>query len=74
MSCKRCASNYLREFGGEVALHVPGLDGLNRPIVWVFPKVTTCLDCGFAEFELPEEQREQLRYDDFCAQSRAVAI
>jgi hypothetical protein len=72
MGCKRCASDYLNDFGGEVALHVPGLDGLNRPIVWVFPKLTTCLNCGFVEFVLPEEQRELLRYHDFCAHSRAV--
>lgn len=72
MSCKQCASDYLKDFGGEVAIHFPGRDGLNKPIVWVFPKLMTCLDCGFVEFVLPEEEREQLRYDDFRAQTRAV--
>ena len=34
---------------------------LTKPIVWVFPKVLVCLDCGFAEFAVPDEQLETLR-------------
>ena len=30
------------------------------PIVWVFPKVLVCLDCGFAEFQVPEEEVQAL--------------
>jgi len=37
-------------FNGEVAIHVPGLEGLNDPIVWVFPKVLVCLHCGVSQF------------------------
>ncbi len=72
MRCKRCASGYLKEFGGELAIHFPGHAGLTKPIVWVFPKLTTCLDCGFVEFALPDEQGKQLRRDDFAAQSQAA--
>jgi hypothetical protein len=70
MSCKRCASDYLKEFSGELAIHFPGRDGLTKPIMWIFPNLTTCLDCGFVEFMLPDEEREQLRHDDCSAQSR----
>jgi len=42
-------------------MHFRGLDGLNKPIVWVFPEILVCLDCGLAEFEVPEEQKETLR-------------
>ena len=44
-----------------MALHFPGLDGLNKPIVWVFPKISVCLDCGLAEFIVPEKELEVLR-------------
>lgn len=72
MSCQRCASGYVREFHGELAIHFPDKEGLTKPLVWVFPRLTTCLDCGLVEFVLPDDQREQLRGDDFAAQSRAV--
>ena len=58
--CKACASENLKTFSGEVALHFFGVEGLNRPIVWVFPKVRVCLDCGFAEFIVPERELKVL--------------
>ncbi len=27
---------------------------MKKPIVWVFPKVLVCLQCGLAEFTVPE--------------------
>lgn len=54
MPCKQCASEKRGHFNGEVALHFPGLGGLSKPIVWVFPRVTVCLSCGSAEFEVPQ--------------------
>jgi hypothetical protein len=56
MCCKQCASNELQNFNGELAIHFPGLGGLDKPIVWVFPKLMVCLECGHAEFEIPESQ------------------
>jgi hypothetical protein len=38
---------------GEIAIHFPGLKGLDKPIVWVFPKLLVRLDCGFTEFTVP---------------------
>ena len=73
MSCKRCDSNYLKEFSGELAIHSPGREGLTKPLVWVFPRLQTCLDCGFVEFVLLDGQREQLRLDDYAAQSQGIA-
>ena len=54
MPCRGCASNRRSSFGGEVAIHFPGMKGLNKPIVWVFPKLLVCLDCGLTEFIVPE--------------------
>jgi hypothetical protein len=56
MVCKRCNSENQSTFDGEIALHFPGLDGLDKPIVWVFPKLTVCLECGFTEFTVPERE------------------
>jgi hypothetical protein len=61
MSCKSCQSQNEREFNGEIAIHSPGLKGLDKPIVWVFPKLAVCLDCGFAGFTVPESENRVLR-------------
>jgi hypothetical protein len=70
MRCKQCSStNLKKDFRGELAIHFPGLAGLDKGLVWVFPQLVICLDCGFAEFVIPREQLEQLRDDDSHAQS-----
>lgn len=56
MACKRCTSASQRAFSGEVAIHFPGLKGLDEPIVWSFPKLLVCLECGFTEFTVPERE------------------
>jgi hypothetical protein len=71
MSCKQCASD-LKSFNGEVAIHFPGREGLDKPIVWVFPRLMVCLHCGLVEFMLPNAQIQELKNSDF-PRSRAVA-
>jgi hypothetical protein len=56
MACKRCTSDNQRVFNGEVAIHFRGLKGLDEPIVWSFPKLLVCLECGFTEFTIPERE------------------
>ena len=56
MACNKCASENHREFNGEVAIHFPGIEGLQRPIVWTFPKLRVCLECGYADFSVPERE------------------
>lgn len=60
-SCRLCPSNNKQTFTAEVAIHFAGLEGLNKPIVWVFPKISVCLDCGSAEFAIPEKELQVLR-------------
>jgi hypothetical protein len=60
MSCHSCGSVRNTGFNGEVAIHFPGLDGLDKPIVWVFPKLEVCLACGFTEFSVPESETRAL--------------
>jgi hypothetical protein len=71
MRCRNCSAlPDAKTFNGEVAIHFPGLDGLNRPVVWTFPKMLVCLQCGFVEFILPDEVVEELRTPDAPTQSR----
>ena len=58
--CPSCSSKNHRKFNGELALHVPGLPGLDRPIVWAFPEVLICLDCGLAVFAIDDAPLQEL--------------
>ena len=60
MACRRCASGSQGTFDGEVAIHFPGLKGLDKPIVLVFPKLLVCLHCGLTEFTVPENETRAL--------------
>jgi hypothetical protein len=49
-------------FNTETNLHFPGgREGLHQPTVWLFSEVVRCLDCGFAQFEVPENELLRLR-------------
>jgi hypothetical protein len=60
MFCKSCLSENQRAFSAEVAIHFPGLKGLDKPTVFVFAKFLVCLDCGFAQFVIPETELRRL--------------
>lgn len=60
--CRQCTSEDKKEFNGELAIHFTGLRGLENPIVWVFPKMHVCMNCGFAEFSVPERELRVLAY------------
>jgi hypothetical protein len=65
VACKTCHSDRQGEFNGEIAVNVP--KGPEPPIVWVFPKVLVCLNCGSAEFQVPEEELPALANKDAAA-------
>lgn len=49
--CKVCRSDHQEQFLGKIAIH-PGEnpnDPAKKPTLWVFPKLSICLDCGYAE-------------------------
>jgi hypothetical protein len=47
-----------------MAIHFPGLKNIDRPVMWIFPDVVVCLDCGTAEFPVPETELRELAKDD----------
>ena len=67
MACKSCGSENFGSFTGEIAIHFRGLKNIDRPHVWVFPELRVCLDCGIAEFALPEKELRLL------GQGRAIS-
>ena len=56
MTCKVCGSDQQSKFTAEIAIHLPGLKGLNKPHVLVFPELLVCLNCGKSKFVIPEDQ------------------
>jgi len=73
VACARCSSERLRKFGAEMNIHLPGYEGLTKPTVWVFPEVMVCLDCGHADFSIPESELQRLADDD-CRPVRSKAV
>jgi len=58
--CRSCQSSNRNTFSGEIAIHFRGLEGIDKPIVWVFPNIAICLECGFSEFIVPERELQVL--------------
>ncbi|HWJ47516.1 MAG TPA: hypothetical protein VNS62_07675 [Candidatus Udaeobacter sp.] len=62
MICKGCHSNMQSVFNGEIAIHFPGREGLDNPMVFVFPKIVVCFRCGFTEFAIPDRELQVLEH------------
>jgi hypothetical protein len=60
IGCPSCSSKNQRILNAELGLHFPGLQGLDKPIVWAFPEVLICLNCGFAVFALADAPLKEL--------------
>jgi hypothetical protein len=58
MSCRSCASNSQTEYDAEINIHLRR--DSDKAAVLVFPKLVICLDCGVAEFTIPEADLPQL--------------
>lgn len=71
--CTSCRSSNLREFFAEMNIHGPGMDVMNTPSVWLFPRTLVCMDCGSAEFTVPGPKRREIAAKDDCALADEVA-
>ena len=70
MPCKSCHSRNQQQFPAEINIHFPGIKGLDKPTVWVFPTISVCMDCGGAQFTIPDRERKQLADRDYRDLSR----
>jgi hypothetical protein len=60
MTCYSCRSVNQAEFPAELLIHFGGLKNLDKPGVWVFPKLLVCLDCGFLQSTVPAPELASL--------------
>lgn len=56
LPCKVCGSENVQKLRGEIAMRVPGLKNIDKPVVWLFPDIVVCMGCGIAEFAVPEDE------------------
>jgi hypothetical protein len=57
MVCPSCQSLNQAEFTAEMIVHSPGSENLDKPGVWLFPKLSVCLDCGVSRFTIPQPSK-----------------
>jgi hypothetical protein len=51
-----------------MGIQFSGLENIDKPTVWVSPEIVVCLDCGTAEFAVPQaELRVLAKRDDAAA-------
>jgi len=67
MRCSACGSGNQKKFIGQMGIRSPGLKDIEKPLVWVFPELIVCLDCGMAEFVIPEAELRLLAKGDAAA-------
>ena len=60
MSCLSCGSKKQAQLSAEMLIHFKGLENLDKPGVWVFPKLLVCLDCGFSQSTVPPRELASL--------------
>jgi hypothetical protein len=58
--CPSCRSYNQAEFASEMVVHLSGRENLDKPGVWVFSKLSICLDCGFLQSKIPASKLAQL--------------
>jgi hypothetical protein len=44
------------KFIAETGIRRPGMKNIERSVVWVFSELIVCLDCGTAQFVVPEAE------------------
>ena len=48
----------------EMAIHFLGPKNIDEPVVWIFTELVVCVDCGIAEFAVPEAELLRLAEGD----------
>ena len=71
--CNSYGSGKQSRFTAEIAVHFPGLKGIDKPHVLVFPELLVCLNCGKAEFTIPEGELRVLAEGE-AAKARRSAV
>ena len=67
LHCAACGSQNLGPFKAEIAVHFSGLENLDKPHLYIFPKLVVCLDCGIAQFMVSKAELRLLARLDAAA-------
>jgi len=67
MVCRICNSEAVRELPIEANVHFRGGNALNTPALLLFPRISFCLECGFAETRICERDLKEVRKLDALA-------
>jgi hypothetical protein len=54
MFCSSCGSTNIDTFSAETGIRHSGLKNIDKQAVFVFSQLIVCLDCGRAEFVVPQ--------------------
>ena len=55
--CSSCGSGHIGQFDSEIGIHVPGIENLDVPTVFVFPRLVICKVCGAVQqFTVPHDE------------------
>lgn len=57
-----------------VSIHFPGMNGLNIPTVFVFPRVLVCTDCGLAAFTARDAELKSLKTRDWRDRPEGASV
>jgi hypothetical protein len=60
--CCSCGSTSVNKFTAEIALHFTGLKNIDKPVLWSFPEVPVCMDCGQAHFHITPKELQRWAY------------
>jgi hypothetical protein len=65
--CSSCGSSNQADFSSELVIHFTGRENLDRPGIFVFPKLLICLDCGLSSFTVPHAELQEARVPNVSA-------
>lgn len=74
MLCIACGSDKQAKFTAEIALHILGLNNLDKPQLLLFPEISVCMNCGNAEFTVPEAQLRMLANEMALEQGKPKTV
>lgn len=61
MACKVCGSQNQAVLKGEVTASFPSLPAAKLAPIYVCQDLHVCMDCGFANLQIPSAQLQELR-------------
>ena len=70
--CNTCGSTRVNKLRAELALHFDGLKNIDKPVLWTFPEVVVCTDCGEADIHFPPHELQWWEQDAQRKQTRVI--